>query len=336
MPKSPTAWWPWRGIAIIAIALAAIAAYYFGGARARRQQISVTGGGIGLATRRTGSALRGPLTPAQIYRTVAPSVVLITNYDEHGHKRALGSGFLIDQNGDIATNYHVIRGAYEAQLRFAGGAESSVTGVVGYSPERDVAVLSTERAGRVRPLSIGDSSSLRIGDPLFAIGAPLGLEDTLSRGILSARRGAILQMTTPISPGSSGGPVLDRFGRVVGISSAYMPTGEDLNFAVPISWVKPYIGLSSRQTLAEVARENAAEQPISFAASVPAGRFKILPLRITEKMADPELDMSFASRGGADGLIDLRVVTGSRVVWDSGRVSSGQAQSTYPRPAPTS
>ena len=139
-------------------------------------------------------------------------------------------------------------------------------------------------------------------------------------------------MTTPISPGSSGGPVLNELGEVVGISDAYLPGGENLNFAVPITWAKPYIGQSTSQSLDEVARENTVQNPLSRTASVPAGRAEAIQITVTQVMADPELDFSFASRGGLDNVVEVRVMEGQGVVWDSGRAASGQAEVDLPGP----
>lgn len=139
-------------------------------------------------------------------------------------------------------------------------------------------------------------------------------------------------MTTPISPGSSGGPVLNQFGKVVGISDAYAPAGENINFAIPISWAAPYIGRAPQQKLEEVAKENAAVTPISLTVSVPARQAKTFPLRIAESMADPELDLSFVAHGGLNNVADLWVIEGNKTIWDSGLTASGQAQIDLPGP----
>jgi S1-C subfamily serine protease len=277
-------------------------------------------------------SLQRKLSSGEIYAASGPSVVLITNYDSHGHKRAMGSGFLVSSGGDVVTNYHVIRGAYRAEAGFESGIDLQVTGVIGYNREHDVAVIQLNGSPGVSPLPLSSTASVKTGEKLVAIGSPLGLQNSLSEGIVSAMRGEVLQMTTPISPGSSGGPVLNEFGQVVGIADAYMPSGENLNFAVPVDWAKPYIGKSPSQTLQEVAQENTIQTPISTTASVPAGRAEGIQIKVTQEMADPELDFTFTSRGGMDNVVQVRVMQEQGVIWDSGRVSSGQAEVDLPGP----
>ena len=274
--------------------------------------------------------LQHELSPSDIYKAASPSVVLLANYDMHGHKRSFGSGFLVSTGGKVLTNYHVIRGAYRAEAGLENGLQLPVTGVVGYSQAQDVAVVQLGGNASVNPLPLAGGPS-KVGEKLVAIGSPLGLQNSLSEGIVSAvRNGGILQMTTPISPGSSGGPVLNEFGQVIGISDAYLPGGENLNFAVPIAWAKPYIGQSASQTLEEVAQGNTVQSRLSRTVSVPAGRMAGVQLTITQEMADPELDFSFTSRGGLDRVIQIRVTHGQAIIWNSGRVQSGQAEVDLP------
>jgi tetratricopeptide (TPR) repeat protein len=183
-----------------------------------------------------------------------PAVVLITTF-EGGVEAALGSGFVVEPDGTVVTNYHVIRGADRAKVKFTDGRHFNVKGVYAYDAARDVAVLAVP--GKNLPtLTLGDSDGPAIGAAVVAIGNPQGFENTVSEGILSGRRELegdqpFLQHTAPISPGSSGGPLLDTDGNVVGVNTlAYY--GQNLNFAVPSNFVKTLLEKRDLQELAAV------------------------------------------------------------------------------------
>ena len=144
-----------------------------------------------------------------------------------------GSGFYIDQRGTIVTNYHVIDKAQKIRIINSNG--SAYTGEVtikGYDKDLDIAILSIEKKnGAFLPL--GDSSSIKVGQPIYAIGSPLGLANTVSEGIISGIRTTGIQITAPISPGSSGGALINKNGEVIWITYAAMQGGENLGFAIP-------------------------------------------------------------------------------------------------------
>ena len=156
---------------------------------------------------------------------------------------ALGTGFLVRQDGVIVTNYHVIATGNVAVVKFADGTISPVDGVLAAEKVRDLAVIKIH--GRTFPtLKLGNSEQIQVGEEVVAIGNPLGLELTVSNGILSAVRtaenggGEFLQITAPISHGSSGGPLFNMTGQVIGVTSMYFEGGENLNFAIPINDAK--------------------------------------------------------------------------------------------------
>jgi V8-like Glu-specific endopeptidase len=158
--------------------------------------------------------------------------------DAQGQPLALGSGFFV-RPGIIATNLHVIEGAARGWAKVVGqNTKSEIEGTVGTDEGKDLALV---RVGNetAQPLALGDSAQVSAGDPVLVVGNPRGLEGTLSQGIVSAVRTieseAFLQVTAPISPGSSGGPVLDGQGRVIGVAVATLQGGQNLNFAVPVS-----------------------------------------------------------------------------------------------------
>jgi putative serine protease PepD len=167
-----------------------------------------------------------------------------------------GSGFLVDRRGDILTSYHVIEGADRntgVTVQFADNVARHAT-VVGQDPNDDLAVLRVEiaKVPRVDPLQLGDSTTVRVGDPTLAIGNPFGYDRTLTSGIVSALQRQIqapngfsidnvIQTDAPINPGNSGGPLLDADGRVIGINSQIAAGGSSnvgIAFAVPINTAK--------------------------------------------------------------------------------------------------
>jgi S1-C subfamily serine protease len=165
--------------------------------------------------------------------------------------RGTGSGFIWDEHGHVVTNFHVIQGASEASVRLADGREVKA-GLVGASPAHDIAVLRIGVAfNRPAPVPVGQSSTLKVGRKVFAIGNPFGLDWTLTTGIVSAldrslpsESGAtiehLIQTDAAINPGNSGGPLLDSSGRLIGINTAiYSPSGASagIGFAVPVDTV---------------------------------------------------------------------------------------------------
>jgi S1-C subfamily serine protease len=189
-----------------------------------------------ISTSRTG------LTPEQIYRRDAQGVVVITDTQTEQvpatgfspprtqKAEALGSGFVIDGQGDIVTNDHVVQGSTGIRVGFSSGASYPAT-IVGTDPSTDVAVVRVKaRASALHTLAFANSSTAEVGDPVYAIGNPFGLERTMTAGIVSATGRDIqapngltipnaIQTDAAINHGNSGGPLLDRFGRVVGMNS---------------------------------------------------------------------------------------------------------------------
>jgi S1-C subfamily serine protease len=180
------------------------------------------------------------LTPAEIARRAFPSFVVLVMQDVHGQPFCLGSGFFIEKD-IVATNAHVVAEAAAGYAKLAGETkESPIKGVVAFDPVHDLALVQLESSS-APPLAVTPSPSANIGDAVYVIGNPRGFEATFSSGILSGFREfgsiRILQITAPISPGSSGGPVLDQTGRVIGVAAAKWTGGENLNFAIPASYV---------------------------------------------------------------------------------------------------
>jgi hypothetical protein len=181
-----------------------------------------------------------------ISREANGSIVSIVMSDKDGHPIAQGSGFLISKDGHVVTNYHVIKNGSSALVKLPNDRFFAVDGVLASNKDRDVAIIKVHGTD-FRTLTLGDSARLQIGEEVVAIGNPLSLESTVSNGIVSAIRtvehegGQFVQITAPISPGSSGGPLFNMAGEVVGITTSHIKGGENLNFAIPINDVKPML-----------------------------------------------------------------------------------------------
>ena len=176
----------------------------------------------------------------EIAEKTLPSVVLIIMEDTKGRTISLGSGFLIGE-GIVATNYHVIKtGAKGFAKLFSQDAKYDIDGLISFDSKMDLALLSIKNIKGHR-LSLGDCSKIKIGDEIYVAGNPLGLEGTFSQGMISGIRKIgkdyIFQITAPISPGSSGGPVLNRHGDVIGVAVGTVKDGQNINFAIPSSYL---------------------------------------------------------------------------------------------------
>ncbi|HYE66210.1 MAG TPA: tetratricopeptide repeat protein [Pyrinomonadaceae bacterium] len=183
------------------------------------------------------SAARAQDYLPELVRRIKPSVVAIVTYDSKGEKLTHGSGFFIAPDR-VVTNRHVLEGAYSAEVHLVSGNIYRVKGVLAVDGEGDIAVLQADvPANMVSPLPVVRTSPQE-GESIVVIGNPLGLEGSVSNGIVSAVRditnfGRIIQITAPISPGSSGSPVVNMRGQVIGVATLQLTEGQSLNFAVP-------------------------------------------------------------------------------------------------------
>jgi len=238
---------------ILPLTLAAV----LGGGVAAASVVAVGGGGdstpatVTVAAPATSSstpaAPAGTKTVAQIYRDSAPGVVRVTQ------AQGQGSGFVIDSEGHILTNAHVVDGSGPVFVSFSNNDRVQAT-VVGKDDSTDTALLKvTESSDALRPLALGSSTSVNVGDPVLAIGNPFGLDRTITSGIVSAVARQIqapngfpinnaIQTDAAINHGNSGGPLLNMQGQVIGINSQIADSGVDANvgvgFAIPIDMVK--------------------------------------------------------------------------------------------------
>jgi S1-C subfamily serine protease len=211
------------------------------------------------------SAQGGGPTAREVYERDAPGVMFVSasgvsraqtpseflkGESGSGQGSATGSGFEIDDAGTILTNWHVVEGATKVTVGFEHGRTVEAS-VIGKDPSHDIAVLRIPTAGlALHPLTFGDVSKVRVGDPVLAIGNPFGLARTLTTGVISAlerqiqapnglRINNVLQTDASINPGNSGGPLLNEYGQVIGINSQIETGGEHgasvgIAFAIPI------------------------------------------------------------------------------------------------------
>ena len=224
------------------------------------------------------------LTSHDIYTRNAPGVVFIRAklleqiaspfnlFHARESDTSTGTGFVVDRRGDIITNYHVIDGADRSKgvsVEFEN-ALIRTANVVAVDPNDDLAVLRSDMHGvpPIRPLTLGDSTSVRVGDPTLTIGNPYGIDRTLTSGIVSALQHQIqaadgrsinnvIQTDQPVSAGNSGAPLLDANGRVIGINSQLATGGDQasqrVSFAIPIDTADSVLSLVDKQAALKVA-----------------------------------------------------------------------------------
>ncbi|HEY8086240.1 MAG TPA: trypsin-like peptidase domain-containing protein, partial [Polyangiaceae bacterium] len=197
----------------------------------------------GCASRAPAPAVTKPvshaLSPADIAARALPSVVTIRT------AHTLGTGFLVRPDGWIATNLHVVVGGPRVIVTLRDGRELPILEMLAANPDHDLALVRVEAHG-LPILTLGDSDVMRPGDPVVAIGNPMGLEDTVSNGLVSARRKVqngleVLQVSAPIAPGSSGGPIFNERGEVIGVATAVVEGGQNLAFGMPVRYLTPMI-----------------------------------------------------------------------------------------------
>jgi curli biogenesis system outer membrane secretion channel CsgG/V8-like Glu-specific endopeptidase len=179
-----------------------------------------------------------------LVQVASPAIVMITTVSNSGG--GLGSGFLISSDGTIVTNYHVIKGAEGLGVKFAQDKELVTNiSVIKTDAVRDIALIKINTPVNATPLSLGDSEQITVGERVVAIGNPQGLQNTVSDGLVSAVRDSDgvkqIQISVPISPGSSGGALINMRGQVIGITSSGIDKAQNLNFAIPINYVKEYL-----------------------------------------------------------------------------------------------
>ncbi len=212
-----------------------------------------------------GDLTEGEKTTIEIFEQAAPSVVYITSTTTRRARlgfniyeipaEGTGSGFIWDEQGHIVTNHHVIRGARRVKVTLADHSSWDAD-LVGDAPDKDLAVIRISAPpSRLRPIAMGTSHDLRVGQTVFAIGNPFGLDQTLTTGVVSALGRSIdsvngqqiegvIQTDAAINPGNSGGPLLDSAGRLIGVNTQIVSrsgASHGIGFAVPVDTVNQFV-----------------------------------------------------------------------------------------------
>src|SRR5512140_1573594 len=207
------------------------------------------------------------MTAKDIVQRSSPAIVRI---GAGGAK--VGTGFLLDKVGIVATNLHVVAGESVIRIRLYDGSQYPVMQIVGFDPGRDLALLRIQPVKDLPTLKLGDSDAVSAGDQIVAIGNPLGVFDySVTSGLISQVRPVcgrediaaqhckqeltVLQISAAISPGSSGGPLFNQFGEVVGVTTAIITAGQNINLAVPGNYLKPLVGQHAALSPAHFAKE---------------------------------------------------------------------------------
>jgi tetratricopeptide (TPR) repeat protein len=192
-------------------------------------------------------AMAGPITAGteltKLVNDIRPAVVTVIVYDINQKVANIGSGFFIDQYGHLITNYHVLDGRYTARVKTADGSTYPIKLIVADSKETDLVKVQVDIPSKKFKWVKTADRLPSIAEQILVVGSPMGLEQTVSEGIVSSIReiptvGEFFQMSAPISPGSSGSPVIDLQGNVVGVATFQMVRGQNLNFAVSVKSVR--------------------------------------------------------------------------------------------------
>ncbi len=192
------------------------------------------------------------LTASEIAEKVSPSVFYIEVYDERNRASASGSGFFINSDGVAVTNYHVIEDTYSAKITMTNGDVFGVEQVIAFDRDFDIAIIRVSKistSGKTVTgfpcVEMSDSDTVKAGQTIYALGSPAGLQNTISNGIISNTNrqldgNSFIQITAPISHGSSGGALVNEYGEALGITSAGIEDAENIGFAIPINIVKTF------------------------------------------------------------------------------------------------
>ena len=190
----------------------------------------------------------------EIYALINPATVEVSTYRRNSIPLALGSGFFIKDNGTFVTNYHVIEEAYSIKIKTSDSTEYKVTRVLYFDKQKDIAILQADVKGKKMPYLEYSDELPTVGEVTYALGSSLGLTGTFSSGIVSYVNRTVnnvkfIQSTAPISSGNSGGPLVNKYGQVIGINTATYTEGQNLNLSLAVSETKglKYANISVNQ-----------------------------------------------------------------------------------------
>jgi S1-C subfamily serine protease len=196
-------------------------------------------------------AAKSSVEPLHETKKLDEAVLMIISMNSKGSPISQGSGFILTPDGLAGSNYHVLRGATKAFAECCDGRKFEIVSIEGADLGKDLVVFQLYEIGKIEKpknlphVTFAPSNGLKVGQRVIAVGSPQGLENTVSDGILSAVRESdsvrYLQITAPISPGSSGGPVLDSDGHMIGVATFQLEKGQNLNFAVAADYIQPLL-----------------------------------------------------------------------------------------------
>jgi len=182
-----------------------------------------------------------PLSSVEITKKIAPAVVLIKGTTDKGD--VLGTGFIISSDGKIATNLHVIDELQNGGVQLASGDRFDSFSVLAFDARKDIAIIKIPGFD-LPTVSLGNSNTVQVGEPILVMGSPLGLQGSVSSGVISSVRDdpagggfKVLQTDAAANPGNSGGPLVNRHGEVIGIVTFKLRGSENLNFAIPVNYL---------------------------------------------------------------------------------------------------
>lgn len=227
-----------------------------------------------------------PFDSASITKKVSPAVVLIKGTTDKGD--VLGTGFIISSDGKIATNLHVIRNLRNGGVQLGSGDKFDSFSVLAFDERKDIAIIKIPGFD-LPTVALGNSNDIQIGEPVLIAGNPLGLQGSVTTGVVSSVRDEpsgggyrVIQTDASANPGNSGGPLVNRQSEVVGIVTFKIVGGENLNFAIPINYLRGMMDtLVSPMTLQEV-QAKLANQPDVFNADTLPARWKSLQTGTTK------------------------------------------------------
>jgi trypsin-like peptidase len=198
---------------------------------------------------------QSPKSPSEIAREQSKAVVVLEGLDERSNVVGQGSGFIVTENGAIVTNLHVVQGASWVRVKLPSGDMYKTVDVVDIDDVKDLVVLKI-KGFRLPTVRLGDSDRVESGESVVVISSPEGLTNSVTTGVVSGVRRLethrVFQITAPTSPGSSGGALFDSTGSVVGIVTYVLRSGQNINFAVPINYVRGMIGDQVKTDLSRI------------------------------------------------------------------------------------
>ncbi len=217
---------------------------------------------------------------AEITKKVAPAVVLIKGTTDTGD--VLGTGFIISSDGKIATNLHVVEGLRNAGVQLASGEKFDSFSVLAFDARKDIAIIKIPGFD-LPSVPLGNSNNVQVGEPVLVVGSPLGLQGSVTTGVISSIRDdpsgggfKVLQTDAAANPGNSGGPLVSRHSEVIGIITFKIRGGENLNFAIPVNYLRGLMDSSlSAMTLDEL-RSKLSYAPDVFKSDAFPTRWKSL------------------------------------------------------------